>query len=81
MADALTKSKSGNELFYLLIRNKCAAATANNVRTKMQNTAAGKQYLMLKNLKTRNFRRGNINSGDRGGEKPSSSNDRDDADH
>ena len=57
MADALTKSTSGNELFYLLINNKCAAATIEKVRDKLKSTASGKQYLMLQDLKTRNFRK------------------------
>ena len=57
MADALTKSTSGNELFYLLINNKCAAATTQNVREKLRSTAAGKQYLMLQDLKTSNSRK------------------------
>ena len=57
MADALTKSTSGNELFYLLVNNKCAAATVNKVREKLKNTASGKQYLMLQDLKTRNYRK------------------------
>ena len=65
MADALTKSTSGNELFYLLVNNKCAAATVNKVREKLKNTAAGKQYLMLQDLKTRNYRKGEYLSKER----------------
>ena len=50
MADDLTKSTSGNELFSLLINNKRAAATTQKARGKLKNAAAGKQYLALLDL-------------------------------
>ena len=47
------------------MNNKCAAATVNKVREKSKNTAAGKQYLMLQDLKTRNYRKESYLSNER----------------
>ena len=51
MADALTKTATGNHIFHLMQFNRCAVRSAREIREKFQKTAPGKQYLFLQDLK------------------------------
>ena len=62
MADALTKSVSGNSIFHLMQFNRCAVRPATEIKEKFSRTAPGKQYLFLQDLKRRKMAESHLRS-------------------